>query len=84
MKLNLVDDIDKVKEKGDAYPIYNSRLHQWQLVICCPGCGEVSGPAGKHRWIPETQSYHPSIVHSETLGGCGWHGWLKNGVFTNC
>lgn len=84
MNLNLVDDIEKVKEKGDAFPYYNKYLQRWQLVICCPGCGQVSGSAGKHRWDQATQSYHPSIVHSETLGGCGWHGWLKNGVFTNC
>jgi len=33
---------------------------------------------------PETKTYHPSIIHDKKLGGCGWHGWLINGIFKEC
>jgi hypothetical protein len=83
MKLNLVDNIDDIVNPGDAslYIGLNKRL---QLNICCPGCGRVSGSAGAHIFDPVTQSYTPSIIHNKDLGGCGWHGWLTNGEFTEC
>lgn len=85
MKLNLVDDIDEVKKKGDARMVIGTHSKTGaeilQLIICCPGCGRNSASRGNHIYDPETQSYHPSIVHDATLGGCGWHGWLKNGEF---
>lgn len=33
---------------------------------------------------PETLSLSPSIFHRTEDGGCGWHGYLTNGVFTPC
>jgi len=84
MNLNLVDDHDKLINKGDAMVYFNSELGYDQLMIVCVGCGKKSGSAGKHIFDKQTLSYHPSIVHNEALGGCGWHGWLKNGKFTSC
>lgn len=26
----------------------------------------------------------PSILHDPAKGGCGWHGYLRNGVFEPC
>lgn len=52
--------------------------------MCCPNCGKKSSSVGNHIFIEATKSYHPSIVHNKKLGGCGWHGWLTNGVFTSC
>lgn len=83
MKLNLVDNHDDLKNRGDAHTVigHGGRI---QLILVCPGCGEASGSAGSHVYNKETQSYTPSIVHDKKLGGCGWHGWLKNGIFTEC
>lgn len=80
VKLNLVEDIDDLKNKGDAI-IVIGRNKQKQLITVCPQCGMKSGSAGNHVYNEETQTYHPSIVHNKNLGGCGWHGWLKNGIF---
>jgi len=82
MPLNLVDDIDDVKKKGDACMV-TGRNKQAQLIICCPGCGNNSASRGNHIFDPSTNSYHPSIVHNKKFGGCGWHGWLRNGIFTS-
>jgi hypothetical protein len=83
IKLNLVDDYDLLLEKGDAHMVIG-REGRLQLIIVCPGCGRRSGSAGNHVYNEETKTYHPSIVHNIDLGGCGWHGWLKNGIFTEC
>lgn len=64
---------------GEAIVVENNG--KLQLILCCPGCGKTSGSAGSHVYDPITQSYHPSIVHNPTLGGCGYHGWLRNGIF---
>lgn len=83
IKLNIVDGDDNLVNKGDAVVYMNNELGWLQLIIVCPSCGKPSASAGKHKYDPETKSYHPSIVHDVNLGGCGWHGWLKNGIFTN-
>lgn len=46
------------------------------LIFRCPKCKEAT--SGPHTWDRETLSLTPSIVHP-----CGYHGWLKNGEFTN-
>ena len=86
MKLNLFEDIDHVTEPGDAIIVTGKHAKSGkeikQLITCCPGCGKISGSAGNHIYDEETKTYRPSIVHSELLGGCGWHGWLTDGEFT--
>lgn len=84
IKLNLVEDFDLLINKGDAMEYLNKNLGYNQLVMVCPGCGQISASAGKHKFNKETLSYHPSIVHNKELGGCGWHGWLTNGIFKEC
>lgn len=83
LKLNLVDDFDKLLNRGDAIVVIGNGGRR-QLVIVCPGCGKNSASQGKHEYNDETHSYTPSIVHNKDLGGCGWHGCLTNGVFTEC
>lgn len=88
MKLNLVEHIDLVKEPGDAAMVISwhkdTGVEIIQLVISCPGCGKVSGSRGNHIFNKATLTYHPSIVHNKDFGGCGWHGWLKKGIFKEC
>ena len=31
----------------------------------------------------ETLTLHPSILRSKDHGGCGWHGWVRNGEIVN-
>lgn len=84
MNLNLVDDNDLLLNKGDGL-IVDYGDGRLGLIIVCPGCGKLSGSKNqKHTYDRDTQSYTPSIVHDVNLGGCGWHGWLTNGVFREC
>ena len=67
-----------------------------EIALACPGCGRVSAmrvgttkPAQSPSWQITTGSLNdvasltflPSI---NCVGCCGWHGWLKNGVFESC
>lgn len=68
------------------------------LVHACAGCGEHVGldfereREGHPQWSvvsgnpaqPETLTTSPSILHDPAKGGCGWHGYLRAGVFEPC
>ena len=57
-------------------------------LICCPGCGEVGAARDGAKWRATSGSHddvttltlEPSIQKS----CCGWHGYLRNGVFESC
>lgn len=57
-------------------------------IICCPGCGQLGAPAEGQSWRAtagswdeiEKLSLEPSILKH----CCGWHGYLRNGVFESC
>jgi hypothetical protein len=65
------------------------------IVMACPGCGRTSGmevgnpkPAKSPSWLisgfvdlPETVTLSPSV---NCTGCCGWHGWLRDGVYVSC
>lgn len=62
------------------------------VMLACPGCGRVSGmtagypkPDRRPSWEisgdPATPTFSPSI---NCVGCCGWHGFLRNGVFESC
>ena len=63
----------------------------------CPGCGSRSWLAltddspGPHWTVtagdaasPATVTLSPSIFHTVERGGCGWHGYLIEGVLRPC
>jgi hypothetical protein len=79
VKLNLVENIDDVKNRADGMVVFYRTDNTYQLIWICPACGQRT--TGKHKYDKETKSLHPSIVHDLTLGGCGFHGWLTNGWF---
>lgn len=70
-------------------------LNAETLVMACPGCGRVSAmsvgnpkPAKGPSWLlagdatkPETVTLSPSI---NCVGCCGWHGWLRAGIYESC
>lgn len=76
--LNLVDDNDLLLNKGDGLIFTDG--DKLGLIIVCPKCGKKT--SGRHIYNKETRSLTPSIVHNQELGGCGYHGYLTNGVFT--
>lgn len=66
--------------------ILGTTIEHWNL--CCPGCGKLGGPKEGAKWSITSGSFDdvttltlsPSIAKS----CCGWHGYLKNGVFESC
>ncbi len=75
---------------GALYPI-----DAHTIAMACPGCGQVSAmhvgnpkPDRKPSWTLtgnldrlDTVSLDPSV---NCIGCCGWHGWLRNGIYTSC
>lgn len=63
------------------------------IIYRCPGCGEIvfctlkpdpRTPAWEMTGTREAPTLSPSIIHDKAKGGCGWHGWLRDGVFREC
>lgn len=79
---------------GDMVRTTNQDGSLYGFLIACPGCGQYGGialgdkdnPARNWRVTaggPEdvtTLSVEPSIL----IHCCGWHGYLRNGVFESC
>lgn len=57
-------------------------------ILCCPKCGQMGSPREGQKWTVTGGSFDdvttltlsPSIAKS----CCGWHGYLRNGVFEEC
>jgi hypothetical protein len=93
--VNTAEEMDTVGPGG----IFLWRLSEpgktmGHIMLNCPGCGDSSAmhvrvqgmmkPAEGQSW---ELSYTPGITLSPSInctGCCGWHGWLKNGLFTHC
>ena len=83
-----VSDIEQVIAPGE-YWVSDSRE---TLVFCCPGCGRraainirptregYSGPSWDMTIDGDGITLHPSI---NAVGCCGWHGWLRQGMFSH-
>lgn len=82
--------------EDDLFPDYgvpgSFEMRDGHMMLACPGCGRVSGmrvgspkPADSPSWelfgTPEEPTLNPSV---NCVGCCGWHGWLKSGVFVVC
>lgn len=71
-------------KKGECIVVDYNDNGRLGLIMCCPRCGETSASKDqKHTFNRETFSYTPSIIHDVELGGCGYHGYLTNGIFTD-
>jgi len=87
-------DIDTFNDLNDGeYVILtrNGSDDKCGIVFKCPGCQEalavdnMDEPGNPHWRIDfESLSAKPSIYHLRNGHGCGWHGYLTNGVFTSC
>lgn len=83
MKLVIKDDeYPDELVKGEAIIVKNGDT--FQLIICCPQCGQSSASAGNHVYDIASQTYHPSVIHNKDLGGCGAHYFIRNGEFIFC
>lgn len=71
-------------------------LERNRIIMACPGCGHVSSmrvgnpkPADSPSWLitgllmPDGETMQDTTLHPSVncIGCCGWHGWLKQGVF---
>lgn len=83
VEFKLVEDDELLTEPGRAV-MFTYPDQSLGLILCCPQCGKASSSStGGHKYNPETQTVTPSIIHDKKLGGCGWHGFLRNGKFSN-
>lgn len=81
--------LDDVKQPGDYWMSHERST----LAMCCPGCGTVHamqlrplregqrGPSWTCTIDGDGITLHPSV---NCIGCCGWHGWLKQGVWRHC
>lgn len=91
VKAVLRDEFKFEADPGDCRRAEGSRL-----MFACPGCGQWGSvrcdhpkPTENPSWDivsgdpsdPATLTLSPSI---NCIGCCGWHGYLKNGVFESC
>lgn len=57
-------------------------------LLCCPGCGELGSPKDGAKWTIASGSWEDvstlTLTPSIAKSCCGWHGYLKNGVFESC
>lgn len=72
------------------------QVYKDHLLFACPGCGRMGSirvtrpkSEGGQSWElvageltePESLTLAPSI---NCVGCCGWHGYLRNGIFESC
>lgn len=67
---------------------------QLYLEYCCPRTGRPCGsivigkkekPDGSPSWLWDGNALLPTLSPSvNCVGGCGWHGFLRSGVWESC
>lgn len=83
-------DYDDFADAGDFTFYVADDGDKTGILFRCPcGCGDNLGVdfAGEPapRWTWDGNEARPTISPSiRRVGGCGWHGWLKGGVFESC
>ena len=97
--LRIVDDIDLADAApGDAMVLEGRDGQVSGYAFRCPGCGCKSALLLPHEGRGATPVWNvlagdprtgvgltlwPSIHHAAPRG-CGWHGWLRDGVLAPC
>lgn len=97
VRVTVVDDIDADGVAPGSIEVRGTGRDAGGYGYACPGCGSRSflpvGPENPGpRWLltggdfarPDTVTLSPSIFHTVERGGCGWHGYLTNGVLRPC
>ena len=60
-----------------------------QLAVSFTNPLDGQPPRDGHTWQRtgdtfETLTLSPSLLRSKDKGGCGWHGWVRNGQIITC
>ena len=92
--VNIVNTFDELKNPGDLFYTIDKEDKIVGFIEMCPcGCatigavtfdtGSLEQKSPKWKWNgnKEKPTVTPSI---RRIGGCGWHGYLTNGVFKSC
>lgn len=94
--LNAFEEWPEFAEPGECAIFDVHDPERCVLHHACPGCGRFGGirvgftakPStpgwlltGGDKTDPRTWTLSPSI---NCVGCCGWHGYLRNGVFESC
>ena len=89
MNINIVDKIEGAPPGSVEFRHIDGKL--MGVAITCLGCGEES-------WIPADKddkrgwelvsedplTLKPSLHHDKKKGGCGWHGYIRDGKWEVC
>lgn len=58
------------------------------FLLACPGCSQIGAGKDGAKWTPTEGSFEDvttlTLSPSIAKGCCGWHGYLRNGVFESC
>lgn len=77
---------DRLHGPPGAFLEHTSWPSSW--VLCCPGCGEAGSPRDGQKWTATEGSFEDvttlTLTPSIAKSCCGWHGYLRNGVFESC
>lgn len=91
--IRFVDDVSAdAGMPGDAKYFKNGGDAPAGILFRCPGCASLTfarfAPADAPSWQwdgnRDAPTLTPSLHHTATLGGCGWHGFLTAGEFKPC
>lgn len=89
MKAKILTELPENLESVEAGTLYKL---EGGYMYWCPGCGKRSflnteNPSERPFWrqtgTEEQLTFSPSLHHAKQLGGCGWHGYLKRGIFSS-
>lgn len=92
----VVSDIDAEGLAPGSVEVRGTSTVVYGYGFTCPGCGArnwlaLSEDQPHPRWrvtggdaaTPTGVTVEPSIFHTKERGGCGWHGYLRAGVFVS-
>ncbi len=93
MRATVFTDYDLLETEGTPGSfMYAGRGHgQDTMIMRCPGCGSISAlpltdqgdrfPKWSKSGADELPTLSPSVFHTKDKGGCGWHGFLQEGIW---
>lgn len=86
MKATIYDSFEDLSENGVPGAIH---YLDSGLAIRCPGCGKESclptEPGMAHQWNWDGNKESPTLTPSvHSVGCCGWHGYLRKGIWESC
>jgi len=87
VKATKVEAFENMKSPGDFMWHFNEGIPDRMTFACPCGCGAFGGVLvkGEHAWGWNGDLEKPTTTPSiRFVGGCNWHGYLTDGIFTSC